>query len=492
MLEKYLDDYINDLYNKQNINMSIEQQGLYSKKDYYELLKPVTLLVSKYGDYSIAELREKLFENSKIEELVRDFVYHKEITPGMVFSYGTNNFRETIVVGNKSEVTVNSNGELVPNIDKMTEDTIFDLASTTKIFTSLSILKLVNQGAISLNDELTKYEPRFANLKGVTIFDLISFKIPLKTDGRVDGRENKEESEKILFTLHENEDFKHGSNPYTDMGALALKYVIEKVSGKSFYEYIDDQILSPLKMNDTHVLVPKMKLDRVASTNMETKIMSNGSVINIPYVKEGLVNDPKARSLGQAEDVLSGHAGLFSTVSDMTKLAKGVIGGQIIDSEYIEMIGKNRTGEKFIENGQEKYIQYLGFLCYSKHPILASSELFHAMSGKSFANGGYTGTQLTVDPINQLYLFLGSNRVHNRVSWVDPSQRKNVKFDEKGKGTIILPNGQEKIVSYSFAYDRDSAVIHPALKLSIQYKMLEDIYALYNNKVEENEIIRKI
>ena len=490
MLEKYLEEYINELYNNQNKGVVLEQQNLYSKKDYYELLKPVIDLF-KNDSLSLQEMRELLFKNSGIEEKVRDFIFKKEITPGMVFSYGTNNYKQTIVIGNKQEVSVDDKGNLVPSVEKMTEDTIFDLASVTKVFTAISILKLVQNGSINLDDEVKKYVPEFTNLDGVTIFDLISFGVPLKTDGRVDTTSSKEEAEKVLRTMYidKNNENKY---PYTDMGAMILKYVIENVSSMNYYKFVDENILNPLKMTDTHVLVPKYKLDRVASTNFETKYFKDGRIVDLKIKDVGHVNDDKAYVLGQPEGVLSGHAGMFSTANDMTNLAKGIIGGQIIDEEYIEMMAKNRTGRKYNEDGKEKYVQYLGFLCYSKHPNLADSELFHAMSGKSFASGSFTGNQLTVDPINQLYLFLGSNRTHNRVSYVDPAQRPNVKWDENGKGSIILPNGKQKTTSYKYAWDRDEAVIHPALKLSIQYKMLEDIYTLMNEKIEKEENVKHL
>ena len=86
MLEKYLEDYVNRLYEKQNNGVSLEQQGLYTKKDYFELLKPVIELVSDYKDYSIDDLRNKLYNDSQIEEKLNDFIYKKEMVPGMVLA----------------------------------------------------------------------------------------------------------------------------------------------------------------------------------------------------------------------------------------------------------------------------------------------------------------------------------------------------------------------------------------------------------------------
>lgn len=490
MLEKYLEHYIEDLYQKQNMGAEVIQQGLYSKKDYYELLKPVVELISKHKDYSLDEMRNILFINSGIEEKLKEFIYKKEMVPGMVFSYGTNNYKETVIIGNREEVSLDKFGRLVPNVKKMSEDTIFDIASITKIFTSISILKLVQNGIISLDDEIIRYAPEFKNLKGVTIFDLITFRVPLKTNGRVDKSLSQEEAEKLLFNI-EIDNTNDNKRPYTDMGVMVLKYVIEHVSGENYYNFVCENILNKVKMEDTHVVIPSMKLDRVASTNFDGKYYKNDS-FSITHNPIGTVYDPKARIMGQPHGILSGHAGLFSTANDMTNLAKGLMSAQIIGDKYVEMMAKNRTGRKYLEDGQEKYVQYLGMMCYSKHPILSDSELFHAMSGKSFASAGWTGTQMTVDPINEIYFFMASNRSHNRLTFIDPAQRDKIKTDENGKKTILLPNGKTMIDATRFAWERDSVVVHPTLKLSIQYKMLEDIFKLRNEKIETDERTRTI
>ena len=492
MLEQYLEDYVNDLYEKQNNGSCLEQQGLYTKKEYYELLKPVIELVSNYKDYSIDELRNKLYENSQIEENLNDFIYKKEMVPGMVFSYGTKNYKETVIVGNRQEVSLNEQGKIVPDLEQMTEDTIFDLASVTKVFTSVSLLKLVQDGVIRLNDTVVKYAPQFKNLNDVTIYDLMTFGVPLKTNGRVDRASSREEAEQILFGIERDLESTN-KRPYTDMGAMVLKYVIESASGMNYYHFVEENILKKLNMKDTHVVVPKMKLDRVSSTNLDGKYYKDGNFAITTNAPKGIVYDPKAQIMGQKDGVLSGHAGMFSTANDMTNLAKGIISGKVINEEYVEMMAKNRTGRKYIEDDKEKYIQYLGMLCYSKNPILADSELFHAMSGKSFASAGWTGTQLTVDPINELYFFMAANRSHNRMTFIDPAQRDKIEVNENGKKTILLPNGDVKIDATRFAWDRDAAIVHPALKLTIQYKMLEDTYTLVNGiELKSKEKVKQL
>ncbi len=492
MSEEFLEKYVDSLYERQNIGAVAEQQGLYTKKDYYELLKSVMDVINTYKDYSLEELREKLYEQSHIEENIRDFIYRKEMAPGIVFTYGTDKYRESVVAKNRQEVTLDSNGNIVPAVEKMTEDTIFDLASVTKMFTSLSILKLVSMGIIDLNDKITKYAPEFKNLEGVSVFDLMSFGVPLKTNGRLDRASSREEAEKILFDIAVDQE-NNNLRPYNDMGAMVLKYVVEHASGMDFYDFVDKNILRKLEMNDTNVVVPKEKLSRVASTNLDGKYYKDGNFFITTEAPKGVAFDPKAQIMGQSDGVLSGHAGMFSTVDDMAALAKGILNGQVLDDKYIEMMAKNRTGrEYFDDNDLKHYVQYLGLLCYSKNPELSSSEVYHALSGRTFASAGWTGTQLTVDPLNQLFFFMASNRSHNRMTFIDPTRKDEVTVDENGKKTIILPDGSKKIDATRYAWDRDSVVVHPAIKLAMQYKMLEDFYGLKKSDVEQNKVIRKI
>ena len=177
----------------------------------------------------------------------------------------------------------------------------------------------------------------------------------------------------------------------------------------------------------------------------------------------------------------------------MTTLLKKLISREVLDDKLLEEFGKNRQGRIYYdENGIKKYVQYHGYMTYSKHPILEYSEVFHALSGRSFAGAGWTGTQLTVDPINELYFFLGANRAHNRVTFVDASQQDKI-IDIDGQKGIILPDGSFKIDARDFAYKRDTVIIHPAMKLLLQYQMLEDMLELSKEKNNnETSIVRNI
>lgn len=479
-----IDKYINTLYLNQNIGADNAQKNLYTKGKYLRLLQNVLLVLRDNKDASIDELRSKLYKKSNLESILRDFFLECKKAPGAVISYGTKNYQETITIGNKQEVVM-ENGILTPKKEIMTEDAIFDLASTTKMFTSICILKLVQEGLLNLNDELVKYVPDFRYLKGLTILELLTFE-PLQTPRKIDSTEDREEAENILFEAVRREVPK-GAGIYNDIAPMALKYVIEKITGMKYYDFLKQEVLDKLGMDDTLVSIPKGKITRVSNSNYDGRFYQDGNVIIRTKAHKGIATDDKARILGQPEGILSGHAGLFSTSSDMTKLARALIENKVLNLDIRDEMAKNRRGYAFIKpDGTKNYAQYFGMLVYSKNPDLSSSEVQHSLSGKSFAAAGWTGTQTTIDPINNLNFTLLSNRSHNRMTFIDPSQRwRTIQNDVLGYKSIILPNGYEMMDASRYAFERDE-VIRCCIELILQYKMLEDITGYSKDIIEEN------
>ena len=481
-----IEKYIDELYENQNIGADDTQKNLYKKEEYLKLLKNVIETLKDNKDLSIEELRQKLYEKSKLEDFLKDFFLDRKMAPGAVITYGTKNFQERLTIGNKQEVVM-ENGILVPKKEEMIDDAIFDLASTTKLFTSLCILKLVESGELSLNDEVVKYVPKFNNLKGITIFDLLKFE-PLETIGRIDRANSKGEAEEILFTA-KRKDIPYGANVYNDVAPMVLKYVIESITGLEYKEFVQKEILDKLNMNNTFVNIPTSKLDKTSNGNYDGRFYQDGNYIIRDKAIKGVSTDDKARIFGQPEGVLSGHAGLFSTSSDMTKLARALIDNKVINLNIRDMMAKNRTGFSFMspDNSKKNYRQYFGMLVYSKNPELSSSEVQHSLSGKSFASAGWSGTQQTIDPINQINLTLLSNRSHNRMTFIDKTKKDQVVTHDNGIKTIVLPNGYEMIDATRYAWERDD-IIRKCIELAFEYKMLEDItgYSKNNDRIDEN------
>ena len=490
MKEKEIEEYLDGWLLRQNTGCEFSQRNLFKKEEYLKLLQDVLKTMQQNKDKSLEELREILYENSQIEDSIKHFINDRKMAPGLVVSYGTSNYQETLVIGNKKEVEFREDGKRIEKKEMMDEDTIFDLASITKLFTSLSILKCVQYKILKLDDKVKDIVPEFKNLENVTVFDLLAFQVPLKTNKRIDKAANKEEAENILFNIEIDQD-NNNLRPYTDMGAMVLKYVIEKVSGMSYYEFLEKAILKPNGLENTYANIPESKKEKVAATSGDGFYYKDGNyrISETPGI--GVVYDPKARIMDQEHGNLSGHAGLFSNSSDMTTLAKQLMNYKILKDYELHELAKNRTGRKYKDNEVEKYIQYLGYLCYSKNPNQPDSEVYHALSGEAFASAGWTGTQLTVDQFNKIYFFLGGNRSHNRMTYIDPIQKEKIKSIGEKK-IITLPNGIEMIDATRFAWDRDEAIVHKAIRLTIEYKMLEDMVKLSEKEIQKEEKTRHI
>lgn len=115
--------------------------------------------------------------------------------------------------------------------------------------------------------------------------------------------------------------------------------------------------------------------------------------------------------------------------------------------------------------------QFHGHLCYSKNPVAKNSEVNHWLSGNTFALGGYTGNQLTIDYRNQRYIFMASNRCHNRITSVSG---RDIVY-EAGM-TLEWPDGKRYICNKGYAFDMDESVINPAIELAMKWRFLEWLF----------------
>lgn len=473
--------YIEDLVRNQNDTSSPVLEDIFTKKDYERLLKPVLKVIKENPHANLTTLRFLLFKKSGLKEIIDNFVNQTEITPGVILDFGTVKTRDTILCGNSQEYVM-ENGVLVKSPKPIEENTIFDLASTSKLFTAISILKLNEQGLIDVFDPITKYAPQFRNLDDVTIYDLLKFRVNIVTDKRVDAATNKEEAEQILFTVHKSPE-QNLTNAYTDMGAMVLKYIVESVSKVPFKEFVQSEILDVANMEDTHLNVPLEKLDRVANENYSTIIKSDGSAItrydNVP----GTPHDSKALAVGELEGNAPGHAGFFSTKKDMIKLGQSLIDGKIISKDAVLSMSDTATGFK----DDDKYTRFYGSLVYLKQPDPKYLSVYPPLSGRAFMSPGFAGTTLCVDPLNDITLFIGSNRLHNRIYQIHPSQLKNIKTNESNKKTFTLPNGEEKIICSDYTQEKE-VMVKLALDLSLQYQLLEKLIPTNN----EMHLVREL
>lgn len=279
----------------------------------------------------------------------------------------------------------------------METDTIFDLASISKIFTSTAVMMLFEKGYFHLDDPVAKHIPEFAvnGKEDVTIRQLLTHTsgftawIPLYSKGT--SREDR-----LKVVLEQTLKNAPGTTyEYSDLNMITLGMLVECWSGKSQDEFVREHITEPLGMKDTMYNPPTTLKHRIAAAEYQST-PNRGLVW-------GEVHDENAWSL----DGVAGHAGVFSTANDLAKLAhmfinEGRYGStQVLKPETVKLLLQNQNAA-FPGNdhglgwelGQGWYMDALAEGTYS------------------FGHTGYTGTSIVVSPNNKTIAILLTNRVH--------------------------------------------------------------------------------
>lgn len=473
--QKYLDNFLERL----NDTSDVSQKNLYTKEQYEKLMNVVVDVLKKNKHANISEIREELFRRSGLEQALRNFFLVQKKAPGGVIRFGTGKHQEQIVIGNRQEVYFDGNNYF-DDVIPMEENTIFDLGSLTKQFTSVAILQLAGEGELSLADPVAKYLPEFSNIQDVTIFDLLTFR-PLITDKRIDKALNKEEAEDILFNVKKKPI--DNTDRYNDIAPMVLKYIVEKVSGLSYADYVKYNILNKAGMNNTFVRVPEEEIHKIANSNYSATVDSEGNVTIDNTVLPGIVTDKKAVVMGQPDGILSGHAGLFSTSSDMASFQRGLINGLVLHPALTREMAKNRTGAHLVRTANGFYTTSYGFLCNSKNPSKIFTDVHHGLSGSAFSQSGWPGTYMTVDPLNDINLAYLSNRTHNRITSLAPN------FTPELTNKSVEYKGRQIIDASIYAWNRRD-ITDKCIELAIQEKMLEEILGRDLDKVREDVKVR--
>lgn len=279
---------------------------------------------------------------------------------------------------------------------QMQENTIFDLASISKLFTSTAAMMLYEKGLFQLDDPVAKYIPEFAQNRkeNVTIRQILTHTsgftawIPLYTQGN-----SRKERLQIVFSepLQNNPGTTY---LYSDLNMITLGALVERLSGTREDKFVKKYITKPLGMEDTMYNPPTSLKNRIAAT--EYQITPNRGFV------WGQVHDENAWAL----DGVAGHAGVFSTAEDLARFASIFLN----EGKYgRKRILKPKTVKLLLENQNSAFVgNDHGLGCE-----LNQSWYMDALSdGTTFGHTGYTGTSIVVSQTNKTIAILLTNRVH--------------------------------------------------------------------------------
>lgn len=295
---------------------------------------------------------------------------------------------------------------IVPTSEPMTLDTLFDLASLTKVVaTTTAVMTLVEDGRLRLTDPVASFIPEFGRYgkERVTIRDLLTHMSGLRPD--VDLADDwvgydtaiRLASEEVL-TAPPGRRF-----VYSDINYFLLAEVVARVARRPFADFVQQRIFTPLGMRETMFNPPASLRGRVAPTQPCTPYGWPCAGPKMSMLR-GVVHDPTARRMGG----IAGHAGLFSTAADLTIFCRMLLGGGAVGPARILSPLAIARMTSPATPAVESNVRGLGWDIDSSY----SANRGELLPQGSFGHTGFTGTSIWIDPATRVFVIFLSNRVH--------------------------------------------------------------------------------
>ena len=284
----------------------------------------------------------------------------------------------------------------LPRREVMTLDTLFDVASLTKVMaTAPSIMILVEEGKVSLTDPVSKYLPRFEQhgKDAINLLQLLTHYSGLRPD--LDLDEPWEGYETAIELAFQEKPISPPGEQfiYSDINYIILAEIVREVSGQTLNEFSAERIFSPLGMTKTRFLPPPQIRDQIAPTDFR-----DGQLLR------GIVHDPSTARMGG----VAGHAGVFSTVEDTAIFAQMILNGGHYNG--VRILAPLSVMQMTTPQSPVGATDWRGLGFDIRTPYSGPrGDLFPV---GSFGHTGFTGTSLWIDPFSEVFVILFTNRVH--------------------------------------------------------------------------------
>ena len=337
---------------------------------------------------------------SQVDRIIEESIKTGEI-PGAVLA--------VVRDGKMAYLKAYGNKSVYPSQEKMTVNTVFDLASVSKpVGTAIAFMQLVEQGRVRLTDNVSMYIPGFKpwtdTVTGrkieIRVVDLLTHTsglppyAPVATIVEQSGAPNP--TALMSWISNCKRDFKPTSDfQYSCLNFVTLQNILQNITGMKLMDYSKKNVFDVLGMKNTTYNPSGELLKLVAPTEKQ----KDGSVLL------GRVHDPIANILNDGN---SGNAGVFSNAEDLAILAAALMNGGEYNGKRV--LGKltletmTRVPAQVMSEGRS--LGWDNFSSYASN----NGNLFHP--DRTFGHTGYTGTSFIVDPVSKTAVILLAHRVH--------------------------------------------------------------------------------
>ncbi|CCK32541.1 beta-lactamase [Streptomyces davaonensis JCM 4913] len=308
----------------------------------------------------------------------------------------------------------------------MAKDTVFDLASVSKLFTSLLAVQQIERGTLELEAKVAAYLPEFgaAGKQDMTVRQLLTHTSGFRAWIPLYNAPTHEDKLRLIWN-------EAPLNPpgtrylYSDLNLISLQLVLERITGRPLDTLLHEEITGPLGMDRTRYNPPAAWKPRIAATEDARKPWS-GLDRGLVW---GEVHDENAFSLGG----VAGHAGVFSCAWDLAVLGRTLLNGgaygrtRILEPESVELMFTDfNTDFPGDEHG-------LGFELYQHWYMGAMA------TPRTAGHTGFTGTSLVLDPTTDSFLVVLGNSVHPVRSWRSGSAPRVAAANNLARAVPVRP-----------------------------------------------------
>ncbi|MFE9724989.1 serine hydrolase [Streptomyces sp. NPDC005794] len=308
----------------------------------------------------------------------------------------------------------------------MAEDTVFDLASVSKLFTSILAVQQIERGALELEAAAASYLPDFAGggKQDITVRQLLTHTSGFRAWIPLYEEPTREGKLRLLW------DEVPASSPgteylYSDLNLISLQLILEKITGRTQDALLREEITAPLGMHRTRYNPPASWKPKIAATE-DARLPWSGLDRGLVW---GEVHDENAYSLGG----VAGHAGVFSCAWDLAVLARTLLNGgiygrsRILSQESVELLFTDfNTAFPGDEHG-------LGFELYQHWYMGAMA------TPRTAGHTGFTGTSLVLDPTTDSFLIVLGNSVHPVRTWRSGSAPRVATANRMARAVPVRP-----------------------------------------------------